>query len=184
MVLKKLNIQPGESVCVIGGGPIGLIFVQILHAAGASPIIVSEPDKFRREVAKKCGADITIDPLQEDISTIVNSKTASGVDAVIEVVGSQLPTAIEVVRKGGRILLFGFNTKAEPAVTQHKIILKEITIIGSWIAKNTFPAAINILEKKILNLEMLITHELALENILQGIEALKTGKGIEIIIKP
>ena len=110
-------------------------------------------------------------------------QATGGVDAVLDIVGSQFPMAIDLVRNAGRILLFGFNTRAVPAVVQHHIVLKEISVLGSWIARNTFPQAVGILEKNILELAPLITHRLPLERICEGIDILRNGKGLEIIIE-
>ena len=181
---RKLCLQPGESAFVIGAGPIALIYVQMLRAAGASPIIVSEPSAARREAAKQCGATTVIDPMHEEVEALLRRETGIGANVVIDVVGSQLPAAVGAVRNGGRVLLFGFNTQAKPAVIQHKIVEKEISVLGSWIARGTFPAAVKILEENVLDLEPLVTHVLPLERIAEGIEALKTGQGLEVIIEP
>jgi len=181
---QKINTMPGQSAFVIGAGPIGLIFVQMLKAAGVHPIIVSEPMQLRREYAVKCGADYVFNPLEKDAGEFVSSITGIGPDVVIDVVGSQMSEAIRTVRKGGKVLLFGFNTKAEPKVIQHQIVLKEIQLLGTWIAKSTFPAAVQILEKRTLDLEKLITHIMPLSRIQEGISLLARGEGLEIIITP
>lgn len=179
---RKLAMQPGESACVIGGGPIALLYVKMLKASGVTPVIVSEPSPIRRNAAMQAGADLTVDPGSQDLKEIVLQATG-GVDAVLDIVGSQFPMAIDLVRNAGRILLFGFNTRAVPAVVQHHIVLKEISVLGSWIARNAFPQAVGILEKNILELAPLITHRLPLERICEGIDILRNGKGLEIIIE-
>jgi 2-desacetyl-2-hydroxyethyl bacteriochlorophyllide A dehydrogenase len=181
---QKTNILPGQSTFVVGAGPIALIFVQMLKAAGASPIIVSEPSESRRGYAKKCGADYILNPFETSNEEFVKSITGTGADVVIDVVGSQISECIKAVRHGGRILAFGFNTRAEPKIVQHQLILKEITILGTWIAKGTFPGAVQILEKGVLDLEKLITHVIPLESIHEGISLLAKGEGLEIIVTP
>jgi len=181
---QKINAVPGQSAFVIGAGPIGLIFVQMLKASGFYPVIVSEPMQWRREYAKKCGADYVFNPMEVDAGEFVSSITGIGADVVIEVVGSQLADGIRAVRRGGKVLVFGFNTKAEPKIIQHHIVLKEIQLLGTWIAKSSFPAAVQILEKRILDLEKLITHVLPLNRIHEGISSLAKGEGIEVIITP
>lgn len=180
---RRLAMQPGESAFVIGAGPIALLYVQLLHTAGVKPIIVSDPSAGRREAALSAGADYVFDPTENDPGTFVRNICGIGADAVLDVVGSQLPCAVDAVRNAGRILLFGFNTKAQPQVIQHKIVLKEITVLGSWIARGTFPSAVNLLEKNILSLENMITHKFPLERICEGIETLRRGEGLEVIIE-
>ena len=182
--IRKINVLPGQSALIIGAGPIGLIFVQMLKAAGASPVIVSEPSEFRRLSAEKCGADKTLDPRKEDIGTVIKNQTGLGADVVVDAVGSRLSECIQTVRNGGKVLAFGFNTKAEPTVVQHQIVLKEIEILGTWIARGTFPGAVEILDKGVLELEKLITHIMPLEEVVEGIDILSRGEGLEVIITP
>lgn len=179
---SRIPVNPADSVLVFGAGPIGLIFVQIMKARGAYPIIVSEPAPLRREFALKCGADYVIDPLHEDLAGLVAAKTRIGVDFAIDVVGSQVWEAVKVVRKGGSILLFGFNAKAKPAVEQHQITNREVSVIGTWLANDAFPKAVKILESGILDLGFLITHTLPLEKTREAIEILRKGEGVKIMI--
>ncbi len=181
---RKVNARPGQSSLVIGAGPIALIFVQMLRSAGVNPIIVSEPSETRREFAKKSGAHYVLDPFHEDVAKAAKELTGLGPDIVIDVVGSQMGEAVKAVKNGGIVLLFGYNTKAEPKVVQHMIIDKEIQVLGTWIARGTFPDAVKILEKNVLDLEMLITHVLPLEKLDEGISALRKGEGLEVIIVP
>ena len=181
---NKIPVSPGDSVLVLGAGAIGLLFVQIMKACGAYPVIVSEPAPLRREYAKKCGADYVVDPLTEDLEAFVKSIVRIGVDYAIDVVGSQVMTGVNNVRKGGTVLLFGFNAHAKPEVPQHMITNREVSVLGTWIANASFPTAVKILESGVLDLKPLITHTLPLEKTAEGIEILRRGEGIEILIDP
>ncbi len=180
--LNKIPVSPSDSVHIFGAGPIGLLFVQMLKACGAYPIIVSEPVSLRREYAVTCGADFVIDPTKENVAEFVKGKTGIGADYAVDVVGSQMWEAIKAVRKGGTVLLFGFNAKAKPVVEQHQITNREVAVLGTWIANNSFPKAVKVLESGKLNLRPLITHTLPLEKTGEGIEILRKGEGIEILI--
>jgi 2-desacetyl-2-hydroxyethyl bacteriochlorophyllide A dehydrogenase len=180
--INKIKANPGDSVTIIGAGPIGLLFVQLMKASGAYPIIVSEPSELRREYALKSGADYAINPMENDLDSFVKEKTVIGSDFAIDVVGSQLPAAIKVVRKGGKVLLFGVNKMAHPEVTQSEIIFKEISVLGTWLANATFPKAVQILESGVLDLKELVTHTFPLEKLEDGIQLLRRGEGIEVII--
>jgi len=179
---NKLPISPGDSVLVCGAGAIGLLFVQIVKAAGAFPVILSEPVKSRRDVALKCGADIVVDPLNEDLSKVVLEATGIGVDYAIDVVGNQLNTCASNTRKGGTALLFGLNSNAEEVVKPFDLTTRETTVIGTWLANASFPAAVKLLESGKLDLEPLITHTLPLDDVGKGIEILRKGEGIEILV--
>lgn len=180
--INKIRVNPGDSVTVIGAGPIGLLFVQLMKASGAYPIIVSEPSELRREFALKSGADFVVNPIETDLETFIKEKTGIGSDFAIDVVGSQLPAAVKVIRKGGKILLFGVNKKAHPEVVQSEIIFKEASVLGTWLANATFPKAVQILQSGVLNLKELVTHTLPLEKLEEGVELLRKGEGIEVII--
>ena len=180
--INKIRANPGESVTVIGAGPIGLLFVQLMKASGAYPIIVSEPSALRREYAMKSGATHTVNPMETDLEAFVLEKTGIGTDYAIDVVGSQMASALKVIRKGGKVLLFGVNTKAHPEVIQSQVIFKEASILGTWLANATFPKAVKILESGVLNLKELVTHTLPLEKLEEGVALLRKGEGIEIII--
>lgn len=182
--MNKIKVELGESALIIGAGPIGLLFTQLLKAVGANPVIVSEPTKLRQECARKCGADYVVNPFQTDLEKYVKDIIDIGVDVTVDAVGSQINECIKTVRKGGRVLLFGINMKAEPAIKQSDITTKEIQILGTWLANDNFPRAVEILESNILNLELLITHKLDLDEIHKGIKLLDKGEGIEVLIYP
>ena len=182
--IAKIKASPGDSVVIIGGGPIALIFVQILKASGASPIIVSEPVALRREFAKKCGADYVVDPRSEDLKAVVEKVIGIGADIAIEVVGSQVAQAIDVIRKGGKVLLFGINFKSSPTIAPSSITIKEAQVLGTWIANASFPRAVEMLEKGVLNLALLVTHKLPLAKTAEAIEILRKGEGLKIFIDP
>jgi 2-desacetyl-2-hydroxyethyl bacteriochlorophyllide A dehydrogenase len=179
---NKIPVSPGDSALVCGAGAIGLMFMQIVKASGAYPVIISEPFETRREVARQCGADIVVDPVNEDLGEIVKKATRIGVDYALDVVGSQLATCLNNVRKGGSVLLFGLNSKAETSLHQYDITTREVKVMGTWLANASFPTAVKILESGKLNLKPLITHVIPLEDTLKGIDLLRRGEGIEILI--
>ena len=182
--MNKIKVEFGESALIIGAGPIGLLFTQLLKAAGVNPVIVSEPTELRQEYARKCGADYVVNPFQTNLGKYVKDIIDIGVDVAVDAVGSQLNECIKTARKGGRILLFGINMQAESVIKQSEITTKEIRILGTWLANDNFPRAVEILESNILNLELLITHKLGLDEIHKGIKLLDKGEGIKILVYP
>ena len=69
--IDMCNIHPGSSVVVIGGGMIGLLMLQLARLAGAARTALLEPVEAKREVAKKLGADICIDPIHDDVKAVL-----------------------------------------------------------------------------------------------------------------
>ena len=181
---QKIRVNPAESVCVIGAGHVGLLFIQLLKAAGAKPIIAVEPNAMRRDYAIKCGADVCVDPMAEDVREVVKELTQIGVDYAIDVVGNQMPVTIDVIRKGGTCLLMGNNARANPNIVQSLITYKEAKVLGTWLANASFGQAVKLLDSGLLNLEFMITHTLPLEEIHEAIDLLRRGEGVEVLVDP
>ena len=160
------------------------MFPRAMKAAGAYPIISVEPSTLRRDYAVKCGADFTIDPMTQNTKDEVMKITGIGADYAIDVVGSQMMVAIDVIRKGGACLLFGNNAKAAPVVTQSQITYKEARVLGTWLANASFDQAVKMLAANTLNLKFLVTHTLPLEQIHEAIDLLRRGEGVEVLVDP
>lgn len=182
---QKIKIQPGETAVVLGAGPIGLYFTQIFKASGAGKIIVAEISDYRKKYALESGATVVVSPREQDLGQTVKSLTGGlGADVVVDAVGSLVKEAIGVCRRGGRILLFGQNANAREQIAQNDITRNELTLMGSFIARYTFPPTIKIIESGVLPLEKLITHRLPLSRIHEGFEDMKKGEAIEVVVFP
>ena len=180
----KLQTRPGESVVVLGGGPIGLLFTCLFKAAGASRLIVSEPAEFRRNAARKCGATTVVDPGREDLAAIVSGQLPDGPNIVVEAVGPLLPQAIELVGGHGRVLQFGHDETVEPAVPVGTMLKKEVVIYGAFIGRHSFERTAAIMESGVLPLETIVSHRLPLSRVHEGLDLLREGKGIKVILEP
>ena len=181
---EKIKLQPGETVLILGAGPIGLLFAQYFRAAGAAKIIVSEISNARAQMARDNGADLVINPQTQDLIEIVKGEAGIGADVVVDAVGALFDIAAQTVRRGGRILLFGFNPHAAPKISQSILTRGEITVHGSYIAKNSFPRAVQVIESGKLPLEKLITHRFPLSDATTAIETMRRGDGIKILVEP
>lgn len=181
---SKIKLQPGENVVILGAGPIGLLYTTLLKLNGAGKLIVVEVNPFRAGKAKELGADVVINPKEENLKERVLAETGIGADVTVEAVGSMLNDAIAVTRRGGRALLFGMNSNAKYEFKQFDITRNEISILGTYISNNSFPAVIRLLESGRLNLAPMLTHHIPLDRIGEGIEIMKRGEGIEVVINP
>jgi threonine dehydrogenase-like Zn-dependent dehydrogenase len=181
---QKLKVQPGETVVILGAGPIGLLFTQFFKACGAAKVIISEISEYRREVALECGATCVVDPQQLDLAEIVYNETNGGADVVVEAVGPLLPLAIELAGPGGRVLQFGHDELARPQIQVAEIVRKEVTIFGGFIGKFSFHKLPSIIESGILPLDKIVSHRLALEKVHDGLRLLHQGKAIKVILQP
>ncbi|WP_077033632.1 zinc-binding dehydrogenase [Pelomonas sp. KK5] len=132
--VKKSGLRLGESVLILGSGPIGNLHLQLARRAGAAPIIVSEPNPGRAAWARESGADIVVTDPALLRQAVLDATGGRGADLVIESVGltALYEQAFELVRPGGRVLAFGL---AEPSARAHylpfQVVLKELGLIGS-----------------------------------------------------
>ncbi len=181
---QKVRLQPGETAAVIGGGPIGLLMAMMLKASGAGKIFLADRAPFRLEAARKLGLGRVVDVSTESLADVVRAETGIGVDVAADMVGSQLPLALDVVRKDGKVVVFGVNTRATAEFPQSLVTFKELQVLGTWLANATFPEAVRVLESGLLDINSLITETIPLEQIHRGLERLARGEAVKIIVKP
>ena len=180
---ERVRLQPGESVAVLGAGPVGLMFALAFKAAGAGKLIVTDVSPYRLEFARRIGVDAALDA-RGDIVTAIRNLTNGGADVVVDAVGALFPQAVPVATKGGKIVLFGMNQQARPTVSQYDVTRNELTIYGTFIGINTFPVAIKMLESGVLRPSVLISHRLPLARLAEGIELLRRGEAIKVVVTP
>lgn len=179
---NRAAVRPGESVVVFGAGAIGCLFIAVFRASGAGRIVAIEPSSARAAVARAVGADTVVTP--DDWPARRGELMPQGADVVVDAVGSVLPQAIEAAAMGGRVVVFGMNGNARPPVHQVEIVEKGLAILGSYISNFTFPAAIRLVESGRLNLAPMITAVIPIDDTLAGIERLRSGEAVKIVIKP
>jgi 2-desacetyl-2-hydroxyethyl bacteriochlorophyllide A dehydrogenase len=161
------NIKLGDTVLVMGGGPVGIIMLQLAIYDGASKVILSEPVKEKRELALKLGADMVIDPLTEDIDKILKDNFKN-IDVVIECAGNikVQEDAIRLAGKGATVMYFGLAGPDEsfPLKTDD-IFKKELKVTSSFINPYTFERALQVLESGRIDVESIITNIVPLDEI-------------------
>lgn len=164
-VLNGMNIvqmQPYDSVLVLGCGPIGYLFTAMAKNVAAS-VAVTEIDPFRIEVAKRFDVPV-FNPyecaLEEEVVKLTNGKKF---DIVIDAVGTQLENALDYVTAGGKILAFGMDDSVEATISPYQITRKAIKILGSYIGQNTILPSIKLLAAKKLELDNFFTETIPLK---------------------
>ena len=170
---RQAAVFPGERAIVVGGGPIGAMFCALLTAAGASVTVV-EPVRERAELAAALGA---VDVVAPD--------AVHGLEAeiVVDAVGSQLGAALELVARGGRVLLFGMNEHARAEVAQSRITRDELTILGSYVGQDVLPDAIRLLEQGRIDFARLVTHRVAVDELPAAIDELRAGRALKVEVE-
>jgi 2-desacetyl-2-hydroxyethyl bacteriochlorophyllide A dehydrogenase len=177
--------HPGVPVVVLGAGPIGLLFVMLARAAGVHPLVVSEPMPERAEWARRVGADVVIDPTEESLVDAVRKRTGGiGAAVVVDAVGSLLPDALACLRKGGRALIFGLDHRARCSISPSDVASRELAIEGVYITNGTFPLALDLLASRSEEFAQLITDRLELADVGAGVDAMRAGKSVKVLVKP
>ena len=182
------KIRVGDSVCVIGGGAIGLMMVQLSRLSGASSVILSEPVALRRQIGLEVGADYAIDPLAGPIAHQIEAAIhTQGTDVVIECVGNTRATAqaFEAAKDGATVLLFSVpkaNTYYDLSLEQ--VFQKELKIVGSRINPDTHGRAVALINSGRLKLDRLITHSYPLEQLREAILKQMDNDSIKVVIEP
>jgi len=184
---RKANIQMGDVVVVIGGGPIGLMHVQLAKIAGAKNVILSEPIVHRREKAIVAGADIVVNPEQESLHDIVLSVTDGlGADAVMMaiVVPSLITSSANLLKKGGTLNLFaGFTKGVLSEVDPNVIHYNEININGtSALTRADYHKSLALIASGQINTEVLTTTGYTLDTIEQAIMDVRNGNGMKSVL--
>jgi len=179
----KVRMQPGETAVILGAGPIGLLFTLLFRASGCANLIVSEVSEYRRRAAAACGATRVVDPRTSDLRALLR-EYGGGADVVVEAVGPLLDEAIGLVCRGGSVVQFGHDELARPTIRVADIVRNEITIHGAFIGKYCFERVVRILESGILPLDRIVSHRLPLQKVHEGLEALRTGQAIKVILEP
>lgn len=184
--MDRLGLKHGETVCVIGGGAIGLLMVQLSRLGGASTIILSEPVEERRRVGLSVGADYAIDPTSQDIGKEVRRILGkSGADCVIECVGNvkAIEQAFQVADKGAKLLLFSVpKAGSEYALILDDVYRKELTIVGSMINPDTHQRAVDLINSRKIELRKLITHHFPHEKLKEAIFMQMSCESLKVIV--
>ena len=177
----------GRTVAVIGGGMIGLIMLQLAKLKGAAKLILLEPVEEKRQLGKKLGADLTIDPLTEDIHQVLHSAGIRRINTVIECVGkpATIRQAIAIAGKKSTVMMFGLTRPDEEVpVKPFELFKKEIVLKASFINPYTQGRALALIAGGRVDVSSMVSNVASLEQlpeILADDSLRRTGK---VIISP
>jgi L-iditol 2-dehydrogenase len=177
----------GMTVLIMGGGPIGCLHVVTAKARGAT-VILSEPNRERREIGEQFGTDLVLDPTRDDIKAQVRAFTGGiGPDVIIcaNPVASTQTLAVEIVRKGGKVILFGGLPKADPMthLDGNLIHYGEIEVIGSFSYHPTYHAlALEVIHQKRIRSDQFVTHCYPLVQINEAFDMAASGKALKVVV--
>lgn len=161
------GLVAGESVVVIGPGPIGLLAVAVAKALGASPVVLVGTRENRNEIGRKLGADVVINSHNEDPVARVKELTGKGADYVIDAAGTETTVnqAVHMVNRGGRVCLAAFPKKPVTfdlgALAVNNIYLYGIRGEG----KSATHRAMAFMAEKRFDARLVHTHTFAMEDL-------------------
>ena len=187
--IEESNIRLGDTVVVIGAGPIGQMMIMLAKKYGASTVITSDLSPLRRDIALKSGADIAIDATKDDpIERVKEETEGRGADVVIEAVG--LPQlweqAIDMTRDAGTTVLFGgaaSGTKFE--VDTVRFHYGQLTLKGVFHLKPRHTEqALKLIIAGDVNPDLLISHEMPLSDINKALDMMSKGETMKVAILP
>jgi L-iditol 2-dehydrogenase len=184
---SKYNYQEGDSVAVFGVGPTGMMHVMLAHSKKFSKIFCFDVNDFRLNFAKKFNVTETINSKDENrLEKILNQTDGRGVDVAIVATSSlkALEDAIEMVRKGGAIMMFGVPSKgAKIDLDMSKIYSKEITLVTSYAASdNDTKEALELIETSKIDVKQLVTHTYPIMDSQKAFDHARTGENAMKII--
>ncbi|WP_226010825.1 NAD(P)-dependent alcohol dehydrogenase [Halomicrobium salinisoli] len=145
---RRGDVGPGDTVVITGAGPIGLLAMEAARAAGATDVVVSDVVAEKVEFAVERGADLGVDVTERDLEAAVDEYTdGAGADVVIEASGAEpsVRSTIDVVRRGGTVVLVGLGDEAEVPFDVLEVIDNELDVHGSFRYANTYDAAVDLL---------------------------------------
>jgi threonine 3-dehydrogenase len=189
-VRAVLEVHPaGETVAVLGCGPIGLFAIAAAKAAGAARVIATDVREERLTLARAVGADLALDARQGQVAEVILQQTGGvGVDAIVEASGSvpAIEGAWRYLRKGGKVALIGLPSDPVRVNLGPDVIFKEARIIGIHGREMfaTWTKMEQMLERGLLRVKPVVTHEMPLERWAEAFLLLEEGQGGKIILTP
>jgi L-iditol 2-dehydrogenase len=188
--VEEAGVKLGDTVAIIGAGPIGLLHLLTVKRVGAEKVMMIDLVEERLDFAKKLGANETVNAGKVDVVERVRQLTHGyGVDVAIEAIGlpSTWEQALKLVRKGGTVLEFGgCPPETEIKMSTEMLHYGEITVLGAFHTTPLhFRKALNLIASRTIDVRPLITRKMGLEEIKEAFQILATSKNeIKIAIIP
>ena len=184
---ERARTTIGDTVLIMGSGPIGCLHVAIARACGADRVFMSDIVASRLELARAFGPDEVIDASKEDVAERVKELTG-GVGPTVVVTANPSPQApvdaVRMVAKGGRVVLFGGlpHDSSAPGVDLNVVHYQNLDLIGlSRFAPRHFRMSLQMLASGRMPGEKLVTHVLPIEKADEGVNASLAGEALKVV---
>jgi L-iditol 2-dehydrogenase len=187
---NKLRIVPGDIVLIIGAGPIGVMHAKLAKLNGAGRVIVSETITERAIQVRQEGADLVVNPKEENILGVIGEvSNEQGVDVIIVAAPSHAAQelALELASIGGRINFFGGLPKDRPMIqfNSNLVHYKELIVTGTTACSTAdcWQAA-KIVNERIIDLSNIVSERYQLDDIIEAFTAAENRRSLKIVIEP
>ncbi len=185
--VRRSGLQEGESVMIVGAGPIGLLILAVARVYGAGAVYCTDLNQGRLDIASYLGATGALDVGGLGADEILERTDPSGFDVTFEAVGTSgtLETAMRAVRPGGRVVAVGVHISERIQFNMMLAQSKESTVIPIYLGRNAFPEAVELLGSGRIDGDRLISHRFPLAGAAEGMEtALDANTGaVKVMIE-
>ena len=187
--VNRGGLKTGETVVIMGMGPIGMMTLLAAKAAGAGRVIGVDLEAFRLDRALQMGADGVVNLREEDgMEAILRLNGGRKADLAIETAGNgkAAQASLQAVRRGGRVVLVGLPQEEATPVSIPYIVDNEIDIRGVFRYHNTYPTGVAVMAAENLNLDPIITDRMTLDETPRAFEKAINEKNrtLKIVIEP
>jgi L-iditol 2-dehydrogenase len=188
--ITKCGVIPGDTVLVIGDGPLGLMNAQVARALGATQTVVSGHHDYRINLTKKLGTDHAFNAKSTDINeSIMELTNGRGADHVIVAVASSeaVKEATQFVRKGGNVCVFGdFRDVPQPNldIDPKRILRDDVALFGSWgCGPDDYHAAYQLIEAGRVNVKDMVSHVYPIDEFAKATETIYDRQCMRVVIQ-
>jgi L-iditol 2-dehydrogenase len=188
--VEQCNIEDGDTVLVMGAGPMGIINAVVARGLGASQIIMSEINPSRLTQCEDFGFDILVNPGEQDLEQVVKDATGGiGADVVIVAAPANQPQeqALALVRKHGTVCLFASLPVERKMLNIDSRLLHygELRVIGTSDSRpEHVEIAVKLLADGKLPADKLASHIMKLDDIIEAYDLMKTGEALRVVLTP
>lgn len=183
--IKRVGVKAGETVLITGAGPIGAAAAIISKFRNAQVIVVDVND-YRLEQARKNGADYIFNPARNDVLAEVKEITRGGVQVAVECSGMEKAQmqCLDAAGAGGRVAFLGIKSEVIPVKMIQHLLLKELTLIGSWASAVPEHFEIVDLIRRGMPVDRIITHRYAMDDAPTALAKFFDGEAVKVAINP
>lgn len=187
---ENCGIQPGDTVVVIGAGPMGILNACVAREFGAKQVILAEVNEARLKQGALFGVDLLVNPATQDLNLIVKEATGGvGADVVIVAAPAAKPQedALALARKRGTVCLFASLSEGKHLLSLNSRLIHygELRVIGSSDSTATHVRkALELMGKGTFALDRLVSHRLGLDGIHRAFELMKSGEALRVVLAP